>query len=105
MCCARYLDGFEYMQGLAYRDAVAFDDYERRLEKQHDEEYYGDEEEPEGSFLDNDPTYQAWIKERGAPPDCAALWQEACADFFFQRICDGKCYTCTRLVELKGNLK
>jgi hypothetical protein len=107
MNCAKYLDGFEYMQGLAYRDAIAFDDYEQRPEKEHDEEYYNEynDEEPEESFLDNDPTYQAWIKERGAPPDCAAIWQETCADFFFQRICDGKCTTCKRLVELKGSLK
>lgn len=102
---SEYLDGFEYMQGIAYRDAVNSDYYEQLRERQYDEEYYNGYEKSEGSFLDNDPTYQAWIKERGAPPDCAALWQEACADFFFSQECNGICSTCTRLKRFKGGLK
>lgn len=55
--------------------------------------------------IEDDPMYQAWIKERGAPPGYAALWQEACADFFFLQECDGVCSTCTQIKRFKGGLK
>ena len=57
------------------------------------------------TIFENDHTYQAWIRKRGAPPDCAALWQEACADFFFLQECDGKCSICKKLIQFKGGLK
>lgn len=69
------------------------------------EEYGEHSYEKKHTIFENDPTYQAWIKERGAPPDCAALWQEACADFFFLQECDGKCSTCKKLIHFKGGLK
>lgn len=107
---SEYLDSFEYAQGTIYREAVNTEyallkrEREREIEAWY-EENLRFEEENKGSFLDHDPTYQAWIKERGAPPDCAALWQEACADFFFIQECDGVCSTCTRIKRFKGGLK
>ena len=105
MSKSEYLDSFEYMQGIAYRDAIKTDYYERLLEKQYEKENKYVWEYSKENSLKNDPTYQAWIIERGAPPDCAALWQEACADFFFLQECDGKCSICKKLIQFKGGLK
>ena len=71
MSKSEYLDSFEYMQGIAYRDAIKTDYYERLLEKQYEKENEYVWEYSKENSLKNDPTYQAWIIERGAPPDCA----------------------------------
>lgn len=89
MCCARYLDGFEYMQGLAYRDAMRQISYFEHKFREEEDEYWRNETRLYEYFNALEKTEEQMLEESEIDKK-----QENCMDRFFLEECNGDCKNC-----------
>lgn len=96
-----YLDEFEYMQGLAYRDAIR-SDRESWCNYDHDRtgvEFTMDDINKMWDEMAEEEEYER--RQEQGHTGYAEDWQEDCSDLFFLGDCDGLCLHCTRITKGK----